>query len=328
MWTRVLAVALIVGACVTAAHRGLEPRQDTNDQLAYLDTVHEMRDGVGYYPAMEHGLEREIGPVESTRAFRTPTIFWFWSALPSDRAIWYGWLVVAGLCGLLTMAISRTALTGPAVTILLLLTMQRTTSFAPSGDQWMLVEAWVLPFALGTVALWQRGRFAAAAACATAAVLVRETTGTLLLGGLLVALLARRGRRPWLVGTGVALAFAVVHRQFVQPHLVAAGHGTEAPFFLTGAWDKVLEMVGYGIPGGWPVGLVLWIAALTWMERQRWTFARAYLLLPLIGFFAQRPYWGVLVLPFTVAWGADGLRSWVTTAWPVLTRRRWASRFA
>ncbi len=113
MRTRVLAVVLILGACLAMAHHGLAPRGDTNDQLAYLDTVHEMRDGVGYYTAMQDGLEREIGPVESTRAFRTPTIFWLWSALPSDQALWYGWLFVAGLCGLLTMAICRTALAGP-----------------------------------------------------------------------------------------------------------------------------------------------------------------------------------------------------------------------
>ncbi len=199
------------------------------------------------------------------------------------------------------------------MTVLLLLITKHTTSFAPSGDQWMLVEAWVLPFVLGTVALWQRGRMAGAAALATVAVLVRETTGTLLLGGLLVALLARRGRRPWLVGIAVAAAFALVHSHLVHPHLVPHGQGTEAPLFLTGAPDKVLEMVGYGIPGGWPVGLVLWAAALHWMERRRWTFARGYLLLPLIGFFAQRPYWGVLVLPFTVGWGLDGVRMWATT---------------
>src|SRR3954451_3180092 len=64
-----------------------------NDPAVYLDAVHRMRHGAGYYGAMDAAMRAfRIGPVESTRAFRPATVFVLWRWLPNDHVVWIAFL--------------------------------------------------------------------------------------------------------------------------------------------------------------------------------------------------------------------------------------------
>jgi hypothetical protein len=53
------------------------------DHLAHQTTVANL--DVGYYTAMTDAMiERDGGPSGSVRAWRLPTIFWFWSIIGTD----------------------------------------------------------------------------------------------------------------------------------------------------------------------------------------------------------------------------------------------------
>lgn len=62
-----------------------ESQTEMIDHHAFMRTVSLMRYGTDYYAAMDRALREVCGPVESVRAFRLPTLFWFWQLLPSAR---------------------------------------------------------------------------------------------------------------------------------------------------------------------------------------------------------------------------------------------------
>lgn len=97
----------------------------------------------------------------------------------------------------------------------------------------------------------------------------------------------------------VAAVAAVVagHALLAGPHL--AERGTEAPLLGTGGVDRVFTMAGVGLPGPDVVAVLLWAIALWWVLRDRdlRSFVAPLLLLPVVGLFVGRDYWGLLVVP-------------------------------
>src|SRR5207253_2468918 len=105
----------------------------------------------------------------------------------------------------------------------------------------------------------------------------------------------------------------------VSPYL--AKHGTESPLLGTGRPPfSVFRWMGFGLPFGPVLGPVLWIVAVLALlgelpprrsgrgRDSPWPpvtgiddFLLPYLALPVLGFLVQRDYWGVLVVPFTMA---------------------------
>ena len=58
-------------------------------------------------------------------------------------------------------------------------------------------------------------------------------------------------------------------------------------------------MAGVGLPGPDVVAVLLWAIALWWVLRDRdlRSFVAPLLLLPVVGLFVGRDYWGLLVVP-------------------------------
>jgi hypothetical protein len=314
---RAVAVALVALACGGAAALGSAGGRPFVDHVVYLRTVRSMHGGLGYYPAMDRALRSVIGPAATTRAFRLPTLFWAWAALPGRSWIWAGFLLVAAVTGLLAGRLSRHALVAPLVTAALLADGLGIPRPGHGGrvDQWTLVELWVAPLVVGAVLAWTRRRDGLAAALAVAAFAVRETTGLLLVGGLVAAWRDGRRRWPWLVGIAGAAALTVVHAHAAHPFLAPPGQGAETPLLGTGRPWFVLTMAGSGLPYGAVWGPLLWVAALAHVRRDpARAMAGLHLLVPLLGIVLRRDYWGVIVLPLVLAWGVDELvergRAW------------------
>jgi hypothetical protein len=316
---RALAVALVALACGGAAALGSAGGRPFVDHVVYLRTVRSMRDGHGYYAAMDRALRDTIGPAATTRAFRLPTLFWAWAQLPGRTWIWIGFLALCGLGGLLALRLSRHALVAPLVTVALLAAGLGIPRLGHGGrvDQWTLVELWVAPLVVGAVVAGTRRRDGLAAALATAAFCVRETTALLLVGGLVAAWRTGRRRTPWILGLVAAAIVTALHAHAAHPFLAPPGQGTETPLLGTGRPWFVLTMMGGGLPYGALWGPVLWLAAVVHARRDpaRW-MALPHLLLPLLGLLLRRDYWGLVTLPLVLAWGVDELadrwRAWRT----------------
>jgi hypothetical protein len=303
---RVLAVVLIGVACAAFLGTGGPAERQMIDHHVNVRTVAEIRAGASYYPAMDDALREAYGPSETVRAFRMPTLFWLWSLLPNDFLVWTAFVAAAGGAGLLTMRLTRFPLLGPLLTLLLLAT-GRLREASGWVDQWTTVELWGAGLVAAVAVLWQRGRYAGAAAVALAAVLVRETTGGLLVGGLVGAWLLRRHRPAWTAAVVVAAGLYLLHAHEVTPWLVGRGEGAETPLLGTGGWRSPLAMMGFGLPLGSVVGPPLWCAAVWEARRRRHWPVLVHLMLPACGLLLDRPYWGALTLPLVLAFGADGL---------------------
>lgn len=293
-------VAVCVLYAVVAPTRGHE---HFVDQVINRETVDRMRAGAGYYPAMDRALRDHIGPASSVRAFRLPTAFLVWRVLPR-RAVWLLFVALVGVTAWLLMRLTATPWSGPFVALYLLHVARPHTS-AGFVDQYLLVELWTVPAVAGALLLWRRSRWAAAAGLALLAVAVRELAALLLIGGLLWALVWRRPWRPWALAIAGGVALVAVHAALTVPHLAA--HGKEAALLGTGGARRVLTMLDVGIPGPQLVGLALWLLGGLVLARDRELacFAGPYYALPLVGLLVGRDYWGILVVPFAIAWSAQ-----------------------
>jgi hypothetical protein len=164
----------------------------------------------------------------------------------------------------------------------------------------MLVELWAVPLLALSHLGWRRERSWLAALAAAGAVLVRELAFPVLLLGLV---LDRRHRRPWLVGTGVAVAGYGLHTVLAM----GAGfdRGTESDLFGTGdPPGSVVRMLVFAFPLA--LGVVVWALALLRVVRGRVLVPVAALLgLPLLGLLVDRPYWGILATPFALLWAGE-----------------------
>ncbi|KKL11354.1 hypothetical protein LCGC14_2546660 [marine sediment metagenome] len=277
------------------------------DHHVFNNACEEMRAGSGYYESMDRALRETYGPSESARAFRMPTVFWLWSRLPSQQWAWVVLVVLAGLTGWIFIGVSRTPLAPPLVVIYLLATA-RFQSSSGSVAQFFLTELWAVPALAASVLAWQKRRRTLAAGFALLAVLIRETAAGIIVGGLISAYLNGERRWPWWTAGLLAAAAYGLHVICVSPYLVAPGEGAETALLGTAEFPmSVLRMAGFGLPAGSILGLVFWVLALRWMwrcEEYSW-FPGLLLALPLVGLILDRTYWGVLVVPFTIAWGID-----------------------
>jgi hypothetical protein len=326
---RAVAVALVALASGGALALGPANGRPFVDHAVYLRTVSAMRGGAAYYPAMDGALRDVIGPAGTVRAFRLPTVFWAWAQLPGRTWIWVGFVAVCALTGLLAVRLGRHALAGPLVTVALLAAGFGLPLPGRGGrvDQWTLVEIWVAPLVVGTALAWSRRRDGLAALLAAAAFCVRETTGLLLVGGLLAAWRTGRRRTPWIVGLLAAGAVTLLHAHAAGPFLAGPGSGAETPLLGTGRPWFVPTMTGAGLPLGVVLGPVLWVAAVAHARHGPGHEDRAvgalHLWLPLLGLVLRRDYWGLLVLPLVLVWGVDEIAARVE-AWraPRRTSRR------
>ena len=308
-------VLLTFGACVGwGVTRGDNGRLNI-DHAMYLSAVHFMRHGAGYYAAMDRALRHYIGPAATPRAFRPPFIFEFWQLLPGDRVIWTLAVVLIGLGSIALGRLVGSRLVAPVVAVYFLYN---------AFNKYTLVELWGCLIVVAAVVAWVRGHRVLAVVVGTVAALVRETTVLFLVGGLVAAHRHKDRRWPWLVGLAVAGTAFALESVWASPHLVA--HGTESPLLGTGRPPfSVARWMGFGLPAGPLLGPVLWaVAVLTLLRvlpRDADGPARSrgapppgfddlllpHLALPILGFLVTRDYWGMLIVPFTVALSASTL---------------------
>jgi hypothetical protein len=304
-WDVITTAAVCFGWATTTGH-------DTHlniDHAVYLSTVHFMRRGSGYYPAMNRALRAYIGPAATPRAFRPPTIFLFWQLLPNDRVIWLLLVVLVGLAAIALGRVVRVRWIAPVIAAYLLYN---------AWNKFTLVELWGCLIVIGAVFAWSHGYRILAVVLGTVAALVRETTVLFLIGGLIAAHRSKQRRWPWIAGLAISATSFALESHFVSPYLSA--HGTESPLLGTGRPPfSIARWMGFGLPIGPILGPILWVVACLALlgelprvrGQRRWSpphgfdeLLLPYLALPILGVLVTRDYWGVLVVPFTLALSA------------------------
>ena len=304
-WDVFLTAVACIGWSLT---KGADVRLNI-DHAMYLSTVHLMRRGSGYYPAMDTALRHFIGPAATPRAFRPPPIFLLWRFIPNDRWIWWLLIVLVGLASVALGRIVHVRWIAPVIAVYFLYN---------AWNKFTLVELWGCLIVVGAVFAWTRQQRTTSVVAATVAALVRETTLPLLVGGLIAAHRFKERRWPWMVAIGIAAAAFALESHLASPYLVA--HGTESPLLGTGRPPfSIARWMGFGLPLGPLVGPVLWIVAVLALLGElprvngdrRWVpppgfdeLLLPYLALPILGVLITRDYWGVLVVPFTLALAA------------------------
>ncbi len=274
-----------------------------NDPAVYLDAVHRMRQGSGYYRAMDAAMQAfGIGPVESTRAFRPPTAFVLWRWLPSDR---YMWMLFLALVVVATAAMAS-VVRAPYCALLFAGYL-----IVVGMDGYSSPDLWAVPLmAIGLALAWHRRPLPALA------VLLLATTfrelAVLAVIGVVIDGWHRPRVRAAAAGCGALLAALVLlHARGADPFLVAAGEGREARFWGSAHVPaSPFELAGAWLPGGVVLGVGLLVLTLLWLR----TAGRTWLLVPLLalvltGLVAHRPEWGMLIVPFTLCMGVDQLVS-------------------
>ena len=286
-----------------------EPPREMIDHHLFRLTTEAMRNGDGYYAAMEGAIDQVYGPeraavTENVRAFRMPTTFYLFSLFPSDQWVWYLFAVVAGLSGIDASFVVRRPVLGILVTAYLL-TLGMLNDSQGWVAQFMATELWAVVPLMGAVALSMRQRWWPAALMALTAMLVRETAGLMLIVGAGLAVVDRVPRKPWLTAFGLGGAAYVLHAVGALPFIESgAGVGLLQQSSSVGS---VIEMMGFGLPAGLVVGPVLWLLA-SWhvvATHERWELTIAPLALVVTGLLVETVYWGILVVPFTLVWGIE-----------------------
>lgn len=292
------------------------------DQRIYRQATEQMRDGADYYDAMDAALRANTGPAESVRAFRTPTVFLLWRLAPSQFAVWMLFVIAVGAVGVLLARVADTP-AAPVAFVLYALHLARPVRDSGTVDQFLIVELWALVAGGAALACWRLRRDALAAASATVATLIRELAAGVVIGGLAAAHLAKRARRPWLVGAGVVALALFAHAAATESHLV--DEGTEIALWGTGGPSRVIDMLAWSLPAPWVVGPLVW--ALAWYraaaDRGELVFLAPSLLFPIVGLFVGRTYWGFLVSPLLVFLAADGAVRLVARAHRSITNLAW-----
>jgi len=285
------------------------------DQRSFVGVIERMRHGTGYYEAFRDSFLDEGIRVSQGRGFRMPTTFLLWRMVPSDLLYpAFLTLVVVGTSWLLLRLTERPLLVLPVTLYLLQAGVTLNGWGEPPTDAWLLQEMWALPLVCGSVLAWRREWWRTAALIAASAVLVREITLPLLLGGLLASHFGKGPRWPWLatlVGVG---GLVTLHWKLAAGAALAMGN--EAPLLGSGRPpESILEMMDWPIPGPLAIGAVLWGAALVWVRRRgELAFLGPYFAIGLSGLVVRRPYWGVVFVPLTILFSLELVSS---TVWPV-----------
>lgn len=285
------------------------PQMEMIDHTLFRLTVESMREGTGYYPAMNEAHEVVYGPervvvTETVRGYRMPTTFLLWRWLPSGDAVWAAFVVMSSVTGLIAMRLVR----WPPLAVLVVVYMLSIGMWREEGvwtAQFMTTELWALPAMMGAILASTKRLWAVTAALCLLAFLIRETAAPLLLAGLGLGMLGRIRRRPFMVATSLGILAYLGHVAAAMPYLDPIADtplptGGEIPM-------SVLRMIGFGIPMGLILGPALWLLAAN--RLRRWhpepLLAGAVLAFPLVGLVIERDYWGLLVAPFVLLWGVD-----------------------
>jgi hypothetical protein len=294
------------------------------DHGLFRITVQSMRDGSDYYSAYDEALDIVYGPTragvtETIRGFRLPTTFFAWHLLPNDQYVW--WLFV-GISGLAGIAASK-FLTRPVLGVLVVVYLLSIGMLIEGGRwtaQFMTTELWAVPPLFGAVLMARRERWWLAAGLALLATLIRELAAPFLLVGTGLALLGRVPRAPWFTAFGIAALAYAGHVALVIPHIDP--NVVQNPIIDDVAlpWT-IIEMMGFALPAGVVIGPVLWGFAVWHVISQRWILDASLLALPLVGVIIDRPYWGILVVPFAIVWGLEGMFDLIASQRKIIAAR-------
>ncbi|MCU1345253.1 MAG: hypothetical protein JWL70_1519 [Acidimicrobiia bacterium] len=291
-------MVLLVAGAVAAVASTHVPRVG-GDPAVYLDTVHRMRHGIGYYRAMDEAMRAVgIGPVQSTRAFRPPTAFLLWRWLPSDRWIWVAFLA-------LTLAATKAVL--PMVRHRWVALCFTAYLLVVGFDGYSTPELWSTALiATGIGLAWQR-RTLPALAVLLVATSFRELA-VLALIGVVIDGWNRPHVRAAAIGCGGALVgMYLLHSRGAAPFLVPVGQGKEARLIGSAHFPwSLLNMSGVWLPAGVLTGPLLLALALHRLRavRRLWLLVPQFSLL-LTGLLVHRVEWGMLVVPLTLTLGVD-----------------------
>lgn len=307
---RQLGVAATSGTLAVVAAGAAPDRQGLRhfDHVAYSETIRRVRDGEGLYEASIHGLEYIGASVDQARAIRQPWIFAVWALVPEDALRWSFFVVVALGAAIAASRLARQPEVGVAVGAWVAV-----AGVYGGVDAWLIFELWTVPLVLACCVAWIRGHDWAAAACALAVVLLRETAVLLPIGFFVSAWWQRRPLRPWVLALAAAATVLVLHWRWAQPYLDPEGRsasligtgGLEAVAAMTSilgfstTLSALSDVVGLGV---WSVGVVL-----LWRSALRPALPLA--LIPALGLAVNRPYWGFLAMPLCIT-ALGGLPPW------------------
>jgi hypothetical protein len=307
-----LALVVTVGICIVFATLAPARANETFvDQAIYRNTIERMWHGDGYYTAMEHALERFNGPPSSWRAFRLPTPFLVWRALPTSLLLWLGFVAMCLGVGLLLLRMTTAPAVVPLV-VLYLLHAGRPFHHRIWSDQFLIVELWAVPAIAALLLARERRRWWAAAAFAVLAVATRELAGALLVTMLVAAVAFRRPVRPWLTAVAASAVVLCFHIALASSHTETWGH--EIALLGTARIpDTLTHMAGVALPRPDVLGPLVWLLAAVHLARrpELLVAASGLLLLPALGFWVGRDYWGFMLVPFTILWAGEEVFTWV-----------------
>lgn len=307
-------VVFALGVVLLAAY-WLSPlarnRFENADLAIYQAALSDMRQGDPYYSSMSAALDSTItvdgGPFvpSSVRSFRLPTLFWLWAAAP-----WlYSWPAVLTVCivtGILVGLLWQ-PLGGLGLVFWELLLIYPTSQMHLPGfsypPSWGYVEIWVAPMILAGMLAMRRANLYAALALVLVAALSRELAFPCLLTGAIAARRAGGQIAPWLAAAVGCLAFYLWHAEQAIPFLVHPGN--ESPLLGSGGLTGLLMNADagagvrvLGILGCVPIAWAAWTRR--WSS-EWWLAAPLVIGLPIVGLFASRAYWSLLVVPPALA---------------------------
>jgi hypothetical protein len=303
------AVAIVILCVAYLWFAPAESPREMIDHHLYRLTTEAIRNGEGYYAAMEgafevvYGTERG-GLIENVRAFRMPTTFYLFSVFPNDQWVWYLYVMTAGVAGIAASYVVSRPVLGALVTAYLL-ALGMLNDAQGWVAQFMATELWAVAPLLGAVALALRRRWWPAALLALAAMLVRETAGLLLIVAAGLAVAGRLPRKPWLTAFGLGGVAYLLHAWQAMDY-IDSDVGISVLEEVSSV-AVVAEIMGFGLPVGLVIGPALWLLA-AWHVRvahEHWILTGAPLLLAFAGVLIDRVYWGILVAPFALLWGIE-----------------------
>jgi len=278
------------------------PATEVLDHHNYRVAIEGIREGQGYYPSYDIGFREVYGPIPAARDVRFPTLYMALSWTP-EGSEHVAFAIMAVISGLVTAALAKAPPTGAVVTLYLL-----TLAVADNGSaQFLYAELWLVPLVIGAVLALDRGHDLVALGLAALAFAVREQ-GILLLGGIATHMWVSHRHRRFAAGALIAaVAGYAIHVSAVRPFLDPE-NGVHTPLHLGwGPVDSFLRTLGFGLDMPW-LGVLFLLGAVVWSYRHRLMLAIGpFLAMPLVTLWANRPYWGVMVVPLAIVLTIDSI---------------------
>lgn len=301
----VVGVAIVVALTFVGLLRAGRETQRDVDEVLHADTLRAMRDGAGYYDAMDDALVAKQGVgASSIPTVRPPAAFVVLRFVPDDRLEAAGALVLLA-SGVLTVLLAREGPRWAPVAAGALAGLW-IVHFAP--HLYLHSEVWAAPFVLGAMLAVRARRIPVAALLLVAAALIREFSVIALLTGAVVTWSDRRSRPWWVGAVAVTSAYYVGHvvaaSRIVSPDGEHPGYGiasvSDALFAVSPgstllAWSVgLLTLVagGWGLVRGWmghdlaarlaAPSVVVLLPLSVWSGRNYWTASWAFILVAFV----------------------------------------------